>query len=160
MFRELRRVDRSLPIDEAKEFLEKEVYGVLSVLGDEDYPYGVPVNYFYDDNYIYIHCFLDGHKIDAVRKHSKVCFTVTGGIEVLPEEISTNYTSVIIFGTAEILPMDNDTERQTALELIGKKYCPENENLATYIKNSKVQTNIIKINIDQMTGKRRGPGKK
>jgi len=160
MFRELRRADRSLPIDNANEFLKKENYGVLSVLGDDDYPYGIPVCYVYYDNFIYIHCFLDGHKVDAVRKHSKVCFTVFGETEVLPDEISTNYTSVVVFGTAEVLPMENETERQTALEVIGIKYCPGNQNLATYIKNSKAKTNIIKINIDQMTGKRRGPGKK
>lgn len=155
MFRELRRKDRALSTDEAKAFLEKEECGVLSVLGDDGYPYGVPVNYAFADNCIYIHGFLEGHKMDAVKKYPKVCFTVFGDTEVLPVEISTNYTSVILFGNAEVIPLENETERKTALEAILFKYCEDNESTNSYLQQNKAQTNVIKITIEHMAGKRR-----
>lgn len=155
MFRELRRKDRALSLDEAKAFLEKEECGVLSVIGDDNYPYGVPVNYAFVGDCIFIHGFLDGHKIDAVENHPKVCFTVFGDTEVSPEEISTNYTSVIVFGNAEILPLEDEAGRQAALEAILFKYCPKEERTISYLHQNKMQTNVIKVNIEHMTGKRR-----
>ena len=50
--------------------------GVLSVIGDDGYPYGVPINYVYDEkeNALYFHGAKEGHKIDAIKKSGKVCF--------------------------------------------------------------------------------------
>jgi hypothetical protein len=158
MFREMRRSDRALTLDEAKAYLEKQEYGVLSVLGDDDYPYGVPISYAYANDCIYIHGFLDGHKIDAVRKNPKVCFTVAGDTEVLPVEVSINYTSVVAFGLAEVLPMEDEAGRQDAFEAIAFKYCPRDENTIRYIDNNKAKTNVIRIRVEKITGKKR-PGK-
>jgi len=159
MFREMRRSDRALSEEETKAYLAKQDYGVLSMLGDDDYPYGVPISYAYANDCIYIHGFLDGHKIDAVRKNPKVCFTVAGDTEVLPVEVSINYTSVIVFGKADIIPFEDEAARQEALEAIGFKYCPTDENTRNYIVQNKARTNVIRIRIEHMTGKRR-PGKK
>lgn len=159
MFREMRRSDRALSEEETKSYLEKQDFGVLSVLGDDDYPYGVPISYAYANDCIYIHGFLDGHKIDAVRKNPKVCFTVAGDTEVLPVEVSINYTSVIVFGKADIIPFEDEAARKEAFEAIGFKYCPADDNTRNYIEQNKAKTNIIRIRIEQMTGKRR-PGKK
>jgi len=155
MFREMRRSDRALPTEETKEFLKTQSYGVLSVLGDDDYPYGVPLNYAADDEYIYLHGFLDGHKIDAVINHPKVCFTVFGNTVNLPIDISTNYTSIVAFGTAEILAEDDEVGRQAAFEAITFKYAPKNEASANYITKNKSTAAIIRIKIDHLTGKRR-----
>lgn len=155
MFREMRRSDRALTLEETQEYLKNQDFGVLSVLGDDDYPYGVPISYAYANDIIYIHGFLDGHKIDAIRKHPKVCFTVAGDTEVLPVEVSINYTSVIAFGKAEVVDMDNDSERQEAFEIIGFKYCPADANTMNYIMNNKSKSNIIKIKVEKLTGKRR-----
>lgn len=155
MFREMRRKDRALTEDNALEFLAKEGYGVLCLLGDDDYPYGVPVNYSYSHGCIYVHGFSEGHKIDAVKNHPKVSFTVFGGIENLPEVISTNYTSVIAFGTAEVVSMENEQERQAAFEAITFKYSPKNENSIGYIQKTKGAAAVIKIQVESLTGKRR-----
>ena len=155
MFREMRRKDRALTAEEAKQFLSEQSYGVLCVLGDEDYPYGVPVNYAYADDCIYVHGFLEGHKMDAVKKHAKVSFTVFGGTENLPVDISTNYTSAIAFGTASILPPEAEAERQAAFEAITFKYSPKNENSISYIQKAGAAANVIKIQVEQLTGKRR-----
>lgn len=58
MFRELLRRNKQLSTAECIEVLKSETRGVLSVLGDDDYPYGTPINHFYNEENgnIYFHC--------------------------------------------------------------------------------------------------------
>ena len=156
MFREIRRKDRLVDKEAGVALLEACDYGVLSVLGNDDYPYGIPVNFVYKDDCIYIHGFLDGHKIDAINKHPKVCFTAVGDIEVLTDQISTNYISVIAFGKAEVIvPSDNDV-REMAFAAIINKYVPGDEERTTkYIRANENNTSLIKINIEHLTCKQR-----
>ena len=46
----------------------------MAVLGDNDYPYAIPLNYIYLNSKIYFHCAKTGHKIDSIKKHNKVSF--------------------------------------------------------------------------------------
>lgn len=47
MFREMRRSKQMLSMEEAAAVMERCTNGVLACLGDEDYPYAVPLNYVY-----------------------------------------------------------------------------------------------------------------
>lgn len=49
MFRELRRKNKALSAEECIEILKTERRGVLSVTGDDGYPYGMPMNHYYND---------------------------------------------------------------------------------------------------------------
>ena len=49
MFREIRRKNREISIDSAKQLLQSSRRGVLAVNGDDGYPYAIPINYLYDD---------------------------------------------------------------------------------------------------------------
>ena len=71
MFRELLRKNKQLSQEECVELLKNETRGVLSVIGDEGYPYGMPMNHWYneDDGAIYFHCGNVGHRLDALRKY-------------------------------------------------------------------------------------------
>ena len=81
--------------------------GVLSVYGEDGYPYGVPLSYVYADGKLYFHSAKDGHKIDAVRNNNKVSFTVIAQDNIVAEEYTTYFQSVIAFGTARILEQDD-----------------------------------------------------
>jgi len=156
MFREMRRKDRLAENELGIKLLEECDYGVLSVLGDEGYPYGVPMNYVYQDGCIYLHCFLDGHKIDAITKHPKVCFTVVSNVEVLPDQVSTNYTSAIVFGKASVIPPSDSDIRKTAFAAIMNKYVPgEEERTNAYIHAQAANTNAIKIEVEHLSCKQR-----
>jgi len=156
MFREMRRKDRHVGAEIGIELLEKSDYGILSVLGDDDYPYGIPMNYAYKDGCIYLHGFLDGHKIDAIKKHPKVCFTVVGETEVLPEQVSTNYTSVIVFGKAEVVASSNGDVRKVAFDALMDKFVPgEKERTDAYIHEHAKNTNAIKVEIEHISCKHR-----
>ena len=57
MFRDIQRKKKQISHEECIELLKNEKRGVLSVLGDEGYPYGMPMNHFYnaEDGNIYSH---------------------------------------------------------------------------------------------------------
>ena len=74
MFREMRRTKQEMPRNRCEEVLERGTSGVLAALGDEDYPYAVPLSYVYRDSKIYFHCAKNGHKLDAIAKNNKVSF--------------------------------------------------------------------------------------
>ena len=78
MFRELLRKNNEISITECIRILKTEKRGVLSVNGDKGYPYGMPMNHWYneEDGKIYFHCGKAGHRLDALQKDSKVSFCV------------------------------------------------------------------------------------
>lgn len=153
MFKEMRRKDRELEITEAIELLKNCDYGIVSTVGENGYPYGVPVSYVYINNSIYFHCAVDGHKLDNLIHNNKVSFCVVGQTCILPDKFSTNYESVIMFGIAnEVF----DNEKNTILLEILNKYSPDYiEKGKAYISNSSTKTKVIKISIEHISGKAR-----
>ena len=63
MFREMRRKKQQLAEAECVEILNRNTSGVLAVLGDDGYPYGVPISYVYDGKSLYFHCAKNGHEL-------------------------------------------------------------------------------------------------
>lgn len=153
MFREMRRIDKSMGNEAALELLHKGEHGVLSTIGSDGYPYGVPISYACKDDVIYFHCATEGHKLDNIAGSSKVSFCVVGDTKVIPEKFSTKYESVIVFGNASIVT--NDDEKKSALLAIVKKYSPDyTESGRKYISNDFGKTKVIKMNIEHITGKK------
>ena len=105
MFRELVRKKQLLPETECIELLKQEVRGVLAVLGDDDYPYCLPVNHYYceEDGKIYFHSGKTGHKVDAMNRHDKVSFCVYDKGYRKDGEWWLNIRSVIVFGRVEVV---------------------------------------------------------
>lgn len=122
MFREIRRKNQILTAEECIRILEAASSGVLAVLGDEDYPYAVPLSYVYGDGKIYFHCAVSGHKLDAVRQHDKVSFCVIYQDQIVPEKYTTYFQSVIVFGRMRIL--QDEKEKRNAIEKLSLKYAP------------------------------------
>ena len=86
---------------------------------DSDYPYGVPMSYAYDDGKLYFHGMPAGHKMDALKKHDKVSFTVIETDHIVPDEYTTYYRSVIVFGRAKIIE-DPEEKVDALLKLVDK----------------------------------------
>ena len=104
-FRELARIKQRLSDGECAEILSTQLRGVLSVEGDDGYPYGVPMNHYYnpDDGKIYFHSGGRGHKIDAIRRCAKASFTVFDeGVPADDSAWALNFRSVIVFGRTKI----------------------------------------------------------
>jgi nitroimidazol reductase NimA-like FMN-containing flavoprotein (pyridoxamine 5'-phosphate oxidase superfamily) len=86
----IRRKEREITTQEAIEILDSAEYGVLSTVGEDDQPYGVPICYVHKNGSIYFHCALGGHKLDNIRHNEKVSFCVVGKTKVLPEKFALN----------------------------------------------------------------------
>lgn len=122
MFRELRRKKQALSIEESAAVLDRRTSGVLALAGDYDYPYAVPISYVYDGEKLYFHCARSGHKLDAIRRNPKASFCVIDQDHIVPEEYTTYFRSVIVFGTIQIL--ENDEEKWDSIEKLALKYAP------------------------------------
>ena len=150
--REMRRKDKEIGADKAIKLLTDCDYGVLSTVGNDGQPYGVPLNYAYKDNCIYFHCTLTGHKIDNIHSNPNVSFCAVGNTKVLPSEFSTDYVSAVAFGVASEV---QGTERYNALLLLLEKFSPDfMEEGKTYIEKLDKATKVIKIEIRHISGKR------
>ncbi len=122
----------------------------MAVSGDDGYPYAVPINYVYDGTSIYIHSAAQGHKIDALRRNSKCSLCVVDKDDVIPEEFTSYFRSVIAFGTACFV--ESTDEKIAALRLLGGKYSPGIDPEAEIYRFIKTVC-IIRIDIDSVTGK-------
>ena len=152
MFRKMRRYKQQLADEEAIAVLERGKTGVLAVIGDEGYPYTVPINYVYADGRVYMHSALTGHKIDAIRACDKASFCVIDADDVVPADYSTNFRSVIAFGRARIV--ENEREKMMSIRLLGDKYNPNQpESLDAEVSKSLARLHMIALDIEHMTGK-------
>ena len=153
MFRPMRRGKQALSDEESRRILSDASSGVLAVLGDEGYPYAVPLSFVFDGNdRLYFHCAVSGHKLDAIQTEPKVSFCVIAQDDVHPSEFTSYYKSVIAFGKARIL--DANEEICPALRLLGKKYMPDDpqgteKEIDRFLQNVR----IIEMQIDHLTGK-------
>ncbi|KLI29795.1 pyridoxamine 5'-phosphate oxidase family protein [Brachyspira hyodysenteriae] len=153
MFREMRRKKQLLSNSDSISILKKCTSGVLAVSGDDDYPYTVPLSYVYDDNKIFFHAAKSGYKLDAIKNNNKVSFCVIEKDDIKPEEYTTYYRSVIVFGRAFII--EDDNIKRGAIEKLALKYYPDDikENRDKAINNGYNALCIIELDIEYMTGK-------
>jgi uncharacterized protein len=152
MFREMRRKKQLLSNEESIKILNSCTAGVLGVSGDDGYPYTVPVSYAYEDGKLYFHCAKQGHKIDGIKRNDKVSLCVIDQDKIVPQELTTYFRSVIIFGRARILI--EDSEIRHALESLGKKYSPGlDEQARQSIEEALDKVCVVEIKIEHITGK-------
>ena len=153
VFREMRRKKQSLPQQEIADILHKRTSGVLALLGDNDYPYAVPISYVYDDGKIYFHSAKRGHKIDAVQKTAKASFCVIDKDFFVPEEYTTYFRSVIAFGQIKVI--EDESEKRAAIEKLAIKYAPEDTaaNRDHAINREWKPLCMLEMTIDYITGK-------
>lgn len=154
MFREMRRKKQLLTREECEQILQKATSGVLAVDGDDGYPYAVPLSYVYADNKIYFHCAKSGHKLDALTRNEKASFCVIGQDKVMPEEFTTHYKSVIVFG--KVRTIEDETEKKKAIERLSLRYAPmiSNAQMQQEIKNYWNALCMLELSIDHMSGKK------
>lgn len=152
MFREMRRKNQLISKENTDDILYKGTSGVLALHGDEDYPYAVPISYVYDGERIYFHSAKSGHKIDAIKNESKASFCVINLDQVIPEEYTTYFRSVIAFGRVRLI--DDIKEKRIALEKLAARYSPNLEQgRLEEIDKSLDRVEMIVFEIEHLSGK-------
>jgi nitroimidazol reductase NimA-like FMN-containing flavoprotein (pyridoxamine 5'-phosphate oxidase superfamily) len=152
-FKEIRRKDRALSRDDAFALLRQSEYGVLSLAGPDNQPYGVPLNFCVLDDAVYFHSAVQGHKLENIAANSRVSFCVVGDTEVMPASFGTRYASAIVFGIAEEV-FDADKHRGL-VALLSKYSAGFMDEGRKYVEKMAPRVRVFRIRIERITGKAR-----
>ena len=153
MFREMSRIKQALTQEECIRILKTELRGVLSVLGDDGYPYGMPLNHYYNqqDGKLYFHSGKKGHKIDAIRRNNKASFCVYDEGFRREGEWALNIKSVIVFGRIEVVE-DRETIYRISAEL-SRKFTDNEDYIKKEIAQSGPGTFMFTLTPEYISGK-------
>ena len=104
-FRPMRRFKQQISEEECIRVLMTEKRGVLSMIGENGYPYGIPLNHWYnpEDGKLYFHGAKTGHKIDAIAQNNKVSYCVYDAGFRRDGEWVLNVNSVVVFGRISLV---------------------------------------------------------
>lgn len=154
MFREMRRFKQQLTEEKCVEILKEAPRGILAVLGDEGYPYTVPLDHFYEEGKLYFHCAKEGHKLDAIKNSDKCSYCVLSK-EVPDEDTSSGqfyyFDSVVAFGRIRQLEDPDEIIRQ--VRKLAHKYYTDLDAVEEDIRRNGPRTAMLELTIGHMTGK-------
>lgn len=153
MFRPMRRHKQQLSDSDCTQILKNEMRGVLAVLGDDNYPYTIPLSFYYseDDNKIYFHGAGKGHKIDAIKKCNKASFCVLNSGVKVEDRIGLDFKSVIVFGKIKILE-----DREKTLDIckkLSEKFNYGKEYIEDELRKFANVVTVLELTPEQITGK-------
>lgn len=153
MFREMRRKQQALTKEECREILERNTSGVLSLVNDDGYPYGVPLSYSYFGDTIVFHSAPEGEKMDAINRDDKASFCIIDQDEVHKEEYTTYYKSVICFGRIKVI--EDPIAKEEAIVNLCEKFWPEDsfEHRESIIRPVIHRLAMLEFDIEHMSGK-------
>ena len=154
--REMRRFKQILPQEDNLDILRRGTHGVMAIRADDDYPYAVPINYYYDEEKkaIYFHGANKGMRWDYMKENPKVSFCVVDMDQNDPENYSTNFRSAICFGHARIV--EDEAEYHKALVDLTTKFVKgvhSAEEIVKQIEIEKAQCGVTAIDVEFITGK-------
>lgn len=152
----MRRKDKEIRTrEEMVEIIEKATVCRLGLCRD-NVPYVVPLNFGYRDGCLYLHCAKEGRKMDTIRANPRVCFEIDTDVEVVraeqPCDWGMKFASVIGFGAASLL--EDPEEKKQGLDAILEHYSSEPRQ--PYPESYLEHTAVIRVEVQEMTGKRSG----
>ena len=152
MFRPMRRIKQLLSQEDTVQIFERGTSGTLAILGDDGYPYALPLSYVYSQGKIFFHSAKTGHKIDAIRANDKASFCVIDKDHIVPEEYTSYFRSAIAFGRIKI--MEDEQEKRAALDILAQRYTPGREEQRQRTMDKELPALcMLELDIEHMTGK-------
>lgn len=150
MFRKIRKIKNEIDKDAVDSLLHSCRRGVLSMNGEDGYPYAIPVNYYYDEanQKIYFHGAKAGYKVDCLNRNDKVCFTVFGNESIKDLEWAPYVQSVVVFGRCHLVDTDNEV-----LKTFMMKYYPDVDLIDKVIEEDAKFVQMYEISIEHKSGK-------
>ena len=150
MFRKIRKIKNEIDKDAVDSLLHTCRRGVLSMNGDDGYPYSIPVNYYYDEanQKIYFHGAKSGYKVDCLNRCDKVCFTIFGNESIKDLVWAPFVQSVVVFGRCHLVDTDNEV-----LKTFVMKYYPSVDLVDKVIKDDSKFVQMYEISIEHKSGK-------
>ncbi len=153
MFRPMRRFKQQISEAECIRILKEQPRGVLSLIGDDGYPYGLPLDHWYceEDGKLYFHGAKEGHKIDAIASCDKVSYCVMDEGFRKEGEWALNINSVIVFGRISLV---TDPEKAKLIcTNITRKFTDDEAYLAHELDHAFPRVQCLELTPEHMTGK-------
>lgn len=153
MFRPMRRWKQQLSDAECIAILKNEPRGILSVLGDDGYPYGIPMNHWYceADGKLYFHGAKTGHKIDAISQCDKVSYCVHDEGYREDGQWPLHIKSVVVFG--RIQPVKDAEKELEICTHLCQKFTDDKAYLEHELQHSRPNVLCLALTPEHMTGK-------
>ena len=153
MFRKMRRFKQQISDEKCIDLLKSEKRGVLSVIGENGYPYGIPLNHYYDDTdgKLYFHGAKEGHKLDAIIACDKACYTVFDKGYRQEGEWALNVKSVVVFGRMSLV-----TDKEKAKEIctaLCRKFTEDEDYLEYELQHALPRVQCLALTPEHITGK-------
>lgn len=148
----MRRKRQELTRERCEEALDRGTSGVLALVGD-DYPYAVPLSYVRVGDKLIFHSARRGHKLDAIAENPRASFCVIDQDAVVPEEFTTYFRSVIVFGTVRVV--EDEDEKHEAIARLAMKYAPDMDRASREGEISREWRGlcVLEMTIERMSGK-------
>ena len=152
-FRPMRRNKQELSREECIEILMQEPRGVLSVLGEGGYPYGMPINQYYcpENGRLYFHTAREGHRLDAIRAYDKVSLCVYDEGYRKEGEWALNIRSVIVFGHIRVV--EDQTHALEMIRGLARKFTDDEGYIEHEIQSAARHVLCLELTPDHITGK-------
>ncbi len=153
MFRKMRRIKQQISQQECIDILINEPRGVLSLIGDDGYPYGIPLNHWYSekDGKLYFHGSKKGHKADAISKCNKVSYCVYDSGFRKDGDWALNIKSVVVFGKIEFVE-----DKEKTIEICKNlclKFTDDKKYMEHELKRGSNYVMCLELTPEHMTGK-------
>jgi hypothetical protein len=148
----MRRIKQQLSEEESLEVLKKAKRGVLSVIGDDGWPYGIYLNPHFENGRIFFHGAKEGHKIDALKKDARASFTVID--EGVKDEGGWAYAfrSVVVFGRVEFV--EDQNEAVEICRRLARRFNPSEADIEDEIRRAAAHVQVFALIPEHITGKR------
>ena len=153
MFRQMRRFKQQISREECVRILKEQPRGVLSMLGDDGYPYGIPMDHWYSEkeNRLFFHCAKVGHKLDAISACDKVSYCVMDSGYREEGDWALHINSVVVFGRMRVVE-DEKKKREICTNLV-RKFTDDEEYLQKELTNAFPRVCCLELDIEHMSGK-------
>jgi len=154
----MRRKDREITDIESIELIVSNSDTCSVAFADNNIPYIVVMNYGYSGGEhpcLWFHCANEGRKLEMIKKNNFVCFQMDTDHKLYGGEKGCdwgmNFSSVVGYGNISIIS-DSDS-RKKGLDCIMKHY--GGDQIFTYDEKVMARTTILRLDITEMTGKKR-----
>lgn len=153
MFRPIRKKKNEMDMESVKELLCKARRGILSMHGEDRYPYAVPINYWYDteEERIFFHSGKTGYKVECLDACDRVAFTVVGEERTEDEAWAPFVESVVVFGKCHAV--EDEKIAMDRLRAFAMKYYPDESMVTEGIQKTGKAVKMFEIEIEHMSGK-------
>jgi nitroimidazol reductase NimA-like FMN-containing flavoprotein (pyridoxamine 5'-phosphate oxidase superfamily) len=154
---QLRRADRVMSEQRALEMLARGFSGQLATVGEDGYPYCIPLLYLWMDGELYVHTgSARGHFRANVDREPRICFEIDEPDQVFDYgrfecDSGLAYQSVILFGRIRVI--EDPAAKQRFCEALMAKYGkPDTARPKGFFPRLDIIT-VYAISIERMTGK-------